>query len=269
MDRQDRFFIWYASGAISLVAGYVLIFMATGSDRIGQSVATALANILPLAVLGLGVRPFLRQLHGRPLRNVLAGVALLAILWSLCWYCSVAVTIGLAAWPSVGRFELVWLSGPALLWQAYQGLVIFALICVGYLAADFQDRAAQLEARLAAIAPAQDLPPPSAPSTVMVTTAEGYQALDAADILWLEADGDASYVITRTKRFKSRTTLTAWSEQLDPKSFIRVHRARLVNIRRMISAEPLGDGRFVVHLEAGQSVETSKAGARNLKSLTA
>lgn len=281
MDRKDRFFIWYGAAAGVLVLAYVLIFMATNQIRLWSSVLGAIANILPLALLGLAVRPLLSRLAGRPVRIVVLAILAMATAWSVLWYFTVAVTIGLSAWITGQPFGLVWLEGPALTWQAYQGLVVFALVCVGHLAIDGQDRVAALTARTEMLTAAleserrhrsQQAQKPATTETaetIMVRTPEGYQAIAARDILFIEAQDDDSIVHTRTKQFKARTALSGWADQLDPKVFARIHRSRIINLSRLISAEPLGDGRFMAHLEAGHSVETSRTGAKVLKALSA
>ena len=45
----------------------------------------------------------------------------------------------------------------------------------------------------------------------------------------------------------------------------RVHRSRIVNIHKTDRAEPLGDGRLVLHMESGEPIQTSRAGAKSLR----
>jgi two-component system, LytTR family, response regulator len=268
LERADRFFLWYGACASVLCLAYVLIFMASSQTGLLQSFVTALANILPLAILGLLVRPILRRLAGRSMRAVIIGVLGLSIAWSLAWYATVAMTIGLASTLFGNKFELVWLSGPALQWQAFQGLVIFALICLGHFSIDMSARIEQLRTQ---VAKAEQLEKPEtvAPTTMMVRTPDGLQALSTDDIIVIEADDDDSIIKTRTSQFKARTSLASWCQQLDAGRFVRIHRARLINLQRLISAEPLGEGRLMVHLEGGYSVETSRSGAQLLKKLIA
>jgi two-component system, LytTR family, response regulator len=266
LEREDRFFLWYGSCAAALCFAYVLIFMASSQTGLLQSFVTALANILPLAGLGLLVRPILRRVAGRSMRFTIGGILALAVVWSLGWFIAVAVTIGLASALFGQGFGLVWLSGPALTWQAYQGLVVFALICVGHYAIDMSATIASLSKDLAA---ANQILPPSAPSTIMVRTPDGFQAISRDEIVVIEAADDDSIILTKTAQFRARTSLSEWTKQLDARDFTRIHRARLINLRRLISAEPLGEGRLMVHLEGGHSVEASRSGAQALKQLMA
>jgi two-component system, LytTR family, response regulator len=266
LERKDRFFLWYAGCAAVLCFAYVLIFMATSRTGLLQSFVTALANILPLAGLGLLVRPALQRVAGRSMRTIISGIFALAIIWSLSWYVAVAVTIGLASSLFGQGFDLIWLSGPALMWQAYQGLVVFALICVGHYAIDMSATIAGLNKDLSA---AKQTPSPPAPSTIMVRTPDGFKAILRDEIVVIEAADDDSIIFTRTAQFRARTSLSEWNKQLDARDFTRIHRARLINLRRLISAEPLGEGRLMVHLEGGHSVEASRSGAQALKQLMA
>lgn len=266
LEREDRFFLWYGSCSAVLCLAYVLIFMATSQTGLLQSFVTALANILPVASLGLLVRPVLQRVAGRSMRAIIGSILGLAVIWSLGWYVTVAVTIGLASALFGQGFNLVWLSGPALTWQAYQGLVVFALICVGHFAIDKDATIAELTIELAA---ARQLPVASAPSTIMVRTPDGFQALSRDEIVVIEAADDDSIIFTKTAQFRVRTSLLDWTKQLDARDFTRIHRARLINLRRLISAEPLGEGRLMVHLEGGHSVEASRSGAQALRQLMA
>jgi DNA-binding LytR/AlgR family response regulator len=54
--------------------------------------------------------------------------------------------------------------------------------------------------------------------------------LDPADIYWLEADGDDTWVRLRSsKRLRDRRALGVLAERLAPWHFVRIHRSHVVN----------------------------------------
>jgi len=61
-------------------------------------------------------------------------------------------------------------------------------------------------------------------------------------------------------------TLAEFEATLDARRFVRVHRSRIVNLDIVERAEPAGAGRLLLHLQTGESVSTSRTGARLLKS---
>jgi two-component system LytT family response regulator len=46
--------------------------------------------------------------------------------------------------------------------------------------------------------------------------------------------------------------------RLDPATFTRVHRSAIVNVARVVRAEPMGHGEYRLHLHGGARVDTSR-----------
>jgi DNA-binding LytR/AlgR family response regulator len=57
-----------------------------------------------------------------------------------------------------------------------------------------------------------------------------YEKVEFADILWLEADSNYTYIYTESGKFTYSTVLKNFEEKLPGKTFVRVHRSYIVNI---------------------------------------
>ena len=60
-------------------------------------------------------------------------------------------------------------------------------------------------------------------------------------------------------------TLAEFAKSLDPAKYVRVHRSWIVNTDRIARAEPAGGGRLLLHMETGQTISTSREGAKLLR----
>lgn len=56
-----------------------------------------------------------------------------------------------------------------------------------------------------------------------------------------------------------RTTLSRLEERLDPERFMRIHRSRIVNVDRVVSARPSGSGDLDLELAGGEVVRLSRS----------
>ena len=64
-----------------------------------------------------------------------------------------------------------------------------------------------------------------------------------------------------------RQTLKAVERQLDPEAFIRVHRSIVVNVDRIESVEPYFHGEYVVMMQDGTKLTTSRSYSERLREL--
>lgn len=246
----DTYSVWYLGAFTALYTAYLVVLMATGEGGLWASATAAAANVAPPAVIGLAARPLLPRLRRLDRLRRLLALCFGAILFSLSWYGLLAFGLGAATVLQGRGFELIFLTGPGLVWQMYQGLLVFALLLCATALHD------------AAPAPAERQPHAQ---TILVRTDEGLAPIDLSELLAIEADDDASYIVLRNRRLRTNTTLAAWSEQLDPTLFVRVHRSWIVNLKTVLSAEPIGGGRMIAHLPNGLSAPVSRSGARVLK----
>lgn len=88
-----------------------------------------------------------------------------------------------------------------------------------------------------------------------------------ADIEWIQAAGNYVNLHVRGHDYPLRSTMAAIESRLDPAVFVRIHRSYLVNLRRVVSIEPLDDGDARVHLDEGQALPCSRRYAAALRAL--
>jgi len=104
-------------------------------------------------------------------------------------------------------------------------------------------------------------------SRLFVRTGGSLVPLPIADVWWLEADGD--YVIAHTARTRHalHLSLSRLEERLDPKRFVRVHRAHIVNLDHVRAFKRDLRGNLEAEFADGRRVSVSRARAQELRSL--
>lgn len=80
----------------------------------------------------------------------------------------------------------------------------------------------------------------------------------AADIEWLQAQGNYLGLHVNGHDYLLRSTLTDFLEQLDPARFARVHRSYAVNLDRVAEIEPLEGGDARLRMKDGSQVPCSR-----------
>ena len=80
----------------------------------------------------------------------------------------------------------------------------------------------------------------------------------AADIAWVQAQGNYVGLRVNGHDYLLRATLTDFLQQLDPTHFVRVHRSHAVNLNQIAEIEPLDSGDARVHLRDGSTVPCSR-----------
>lgn len=83
--------------------------------------------------------------------------------------------------------------------------------------------------------------------------------LRAADVHWIEAEGDYIRIHTRERRYLLHDTLNHLAEQLDPRLFVRVHRSTIVNLERILELEPTSNGEYQIVMQDGQRLRSSRS----------
>ena len=80
----------------------------------------------------------------------------------------------------------------------------------------------------------------------------------AADIEWLQAQGNYVGLHVRGHDYLLRSTLADLLEQLDPARFARVHRSYAVNLDHIAEIEPLEAGDARLRMKDGSQVPCSR-----------
>lgn len=91
--------------------------------------------------------------------------------------------------------------------------------------------------------------------------------LPVEQIDWLEAADNYVRVHSGTNKYLMRETMSHLADQLDPELFVRIHRSTIVNISRIQEIQPSPSTEYVVVLNDGTRLTTSKSHRRALQSL--
>lgn len=111
---------------------------------------------------------------------------------------------------------------------------------------------------------APDVPEPAAPSAparperFLVRKLRREFLVNAADIDWLQAQGNYVAMRVNGHDYLLRATLTDLLAQLDPARYARVHRSHAVHLDRIREIEPLDGGDARLHMRDGSQVPCSR-----------
>jgi DNA-binding LytR/AlgR family response regulator len=221
------------------------------------------------------VRSIVARLIARPFHIQLAAHLLLCAVFCTLSYCLLIILLALffGAGPSGFVIRPFSVSGTA--WQSLQNVTTYALIAALVQVRALSNRQSEREWPLAASAiraeySAADLNPPAKPETIsdaglsryFVKIGEELRPLDLDMVVSINGADDYAEVSTTTGKHLVRVRLASFAKSLDPSKYIRVHRSWIVNTCRVIRAEPAGGGRLLLHMETGQTISTSRDGAR-------
>ena len=99
---------------------------------------------------------------------------------------------------------------------------------------------------------------PGRPERFLVRKLRKEFLVAAADIDWLQAQGNYLGLRVNGHDYLLRSTLTDFLAQLDPARFARVHRSWAVNLDRVAEIEPLDSGDARLKMKDGSSVPCSR-----------
>jgi two-component system, LytTR family, response regulator len=87
------------------------------------------------------------------------------------------------------------------------------------------------------------------------------------DIDWIEAAANYVKLHVGGRTYLLRETMTRMEQQLDPERFVRIHRSTIVRVDRIRMLEPLFQGDYLVILEDGSRLPSSRGYRDNLQTL--
>jgi two-component system LytT family response regulator len=87
------------------------------------------------------------------------------------------------------------------------------------------------------------------------------------DVASLEADGNYLRVRTAGAEHLVRQTMKEIEQRLDPARFVRIHRSVIVAIDRITAIEAREHGEYVVRLDDGRRLESSRTYSARLREL--
>lgn len=90
---------------------------------------------------------------------------------------------------------------------------------------------------------------------VLVSKAGKKLFVASADIIYIMAKDDYSYIVTAEDRFLSTSSLTSLEESLSGLEFYRAHRRYLINLKQVHSISPTPGGTLSITLENADGIE--------------
>jgi two-component system LytT family response regulator len=91
--------------------------------------------------------------------------------------------------------------------------------------------------------------------------------VSVADVSWFEADGDYVTAHSSAGVHVLHLSLNRLEARLDPERFVRVHRAHIVNLDRVVAFRREGKDRFHAQMDDGARVAVSRGRAREIRGL--
>jgi two-component system LytT family response regulator len=89
----------------------------------------------------------------------------------------------------------------------------------------------------------------------------------ASDVDWIDAADNYVRLHVSGRVHLLRETLKSIESQLDPETFVRVHRSIIINLERVESVEPSSHGEYVVRMKDGARLTTSRSYSERLRTL--
>jgi two-component system, LytTR family, response regulator len=89
------------------------------------------------------------------------------------------------------------------------------------------------------------------------------------EIDWMGAEGNYIRLHVGKKSHLIRETMSGIEAKLDPSRFLRIHRSTIINVDRIREMESLFQGEFVVILQDGTKLTSSRGYRDRLRDLLA
>ena len=94
---------------------------------------------------------------------------------------------------------------------------------------------------------------------ISVASRNSTQLVRVEDVDWFEAEGNYVRLHVGKVTHLIRSTLRAMGEQLDPATFIRIHRSTIVNVNRIREIQPWFGGDYIALLHDGRQLRVSRS----------
>jgi two-component system LytT family response regulator len=89
----------------------------------------------------------------------------------------------------------------------------------------------------------------------------------AEEIDWIDAAGNYTALHVAGRKHLIRETMKSIEAKLDPRKFVRVHRSAIINIDRLRKLQPYFHGEYVVTLQDGTTLTSSRGYSDRLRAL--
>jgi two-component system, LytTR family, response regulator len=100
--------------------------------------------------------------------------------------------------------------------------------------------------------------PPKTLKRIAVRSAGKTRFVDLEDVLWIQAAENYVQLHTATSHHLVHATTQSLLARLDPEVFVRIHRSRVVNVRHIAQIETAENGDYVLTLDNGFSIQSSR-----------
>jgi two-component system, LytTR family, response regulator len=100
---------------------------------------------------------------------------------------------------------------------------------------------------------------------IVVKDGTRIQIIPVTKLDYAEAQDDYVSLASQGKKYLKQQTISSLEANLDPKSFLRIHRSFLVNLERVARLEPYGKDTHVVILNDGSRLPVSRTGYARLQ----
>ena len=104
-------------------------------------------------------------------------------------------------------------------------------------------------------------------SRFAVKSNAGIYFVRADDIEWIDAAGNYAELHAGGKKHLIRETIKSVEAKLDPKKFIRVHRSAIINLDKLRKLQPYFHGEYVVTMQDGTTLTSSRGYSDRLRAL--
>lgn len=128
--------------------------------------------------------------------------------------------------------------------------------------AGLQDLSCRLQGLLDDLKPARNYV-----ERLVIRTAGRISFVAVADIDWIEAADNYVRLHAGRQSHLLRETMTSLEKKLDPNQFLRVHRSRIINVRKIKQLQPLFRGDYDIMLQDGTRLESGRGYRDRVQSL--
>ncbi len=262
----SRWFYIYAIVWLPISCAYASIFILTTGLDASRIASSVFSNIVFPFLLGFPVYFMMLRWLVRGTFKIqviihILGSLVFSFLWSVGLFRALQLFYGLATddWSFRG------FSGVALVWQYFQGVTIYYMIVAGTYAVWFYDQLQNLQQQ-SSIDDGRPLPNgQNILSRFFARSGDDILPLELSEMICINGANDYAEITTDRGNRLSKLRLHEFESKLDANKFIRIHRSHIVNVDKILSMEPAGNGRMTVHLVGGVSVTASRKGAQKLR----
>lgn len=104
-------------------------------------------------------------------------------------------------------------------------------------------------------------------SRFAVKSPAGIYFVRADDVDWVDSAGNYTVLHAGGRKHLIRETMKSVEARLDPSKFIRVHRSAIINLDRLRKLQPYFHGEYVVTLQDGTTLTSSRGYSDRLRAL--